>query len=147
MPNIENGECFTHLFWTICQLFVQLSTHIHWKGVFCVNHWKFYPSPKFVYMKAARDPRDKFHVWSWHIRCHWHWNWHLMWSISGEFGKMFTIHDKLKISNHDTDETNWHTDSDTGQHLWFLRSFFILSILLSKDVPKIERSFSWWCYT
>ena len=44
---------------------------------FCVNHWKFYPSPKFVYMKAARGPRDKFHVWSWHIRCHWHWHWHL----------------------------------------------------------------------
>ena len=45
---------------------------IHWKGVLCVNPWKCYT--KFVYMKTARD---KFHVWSWHLGCHWHWHWHL----------------------------------------------------------------------
>ena len=40
---------------------------------FCVNPSKCYPSPKFVYMKASCDARDKLYVWSWHIRCQWYW--------------------------------------------------------------------------
>ena len=62
---IENGEWYTHLFWTNCQfllLYYKLTSASYTeKVILCVNSWKSYrsPSPKVFCTIAIHD---KFHV-------------------------------------------------------------------------------------